>query len=230
MYDRLRSRNRLPRRAANVEEFRVHRLLRPILCAPLIIAMIANIGCDRRDAKRASADPAPPATAETAPATNPSTQLSDAALKRPPIAMRIEDKRIGFPPAKLRVGSSDGKVIALLYSDDPKDALKDQYAGNSFYFQMALDADEVKNFADSDWRFKATSNEQTDSPYGIFLDGHRKQLQPVEVGITFEPAGADETLITISGKFLLVNVDDATQPSRLVQLLAEFNAKTVLKP
>lgn len=208
----------------------MHRLLRPILSATCVFAMIANNGCDRRDAKHPSTDTTATTIAPAIPATNPSTQLADAAMKRPPVAMRIEDKRVEFPPAKLRVGASDGKVIALLYSDDPKDALKDQYAGNSFYFQMELDADEVKNFADSDWRFKATSNEQTDSPYGIFLDGHRKQLQPVEVSITFEPAGGDETLITVSGKFLLVSVDDATQPSRLVQLLAEFNAKTVLKP
>ncbi|MBC8105133.1 MAG: hypothetical protein H7Z14_00965 [Anaerolineae bacterium] len=208
----------------------MHRLPCVILSAAFMFAMIANNGCDRRDDKRVSADPTPPAVAPTIPATNPSTQPSDAAIKRPPVAMRIEDKRAEFPPAKLRVGSSDGKVIALLYSDDPKDALKVEYSGNSFYFQMELDADEVKNFADSDWRFKATSNEQTDSPYGIFLDGHRKQLQPVEVGVTFEPTGADETLVTISGKFLWVNVDDSTQPSRLVPLLAEFNAKTVLKP
>jgi hypothetical protein len=194
-----------------------------------MFAMIASDGCDRRDAKHASADTTPNPVAPTTPATNPSTQLADATPKRPPVAMQIEGKRSEFPSAKLRVGSSDGKVIALLYSDDPKDALKDQYAGNSFYFQMELDADEVKNFASSDWRFKASSNEQTDSPYGIFLDGHREQLQPMEVVVTFEPAGTDETLITISGKFLRVNLEDTT-PSRLVPLLAEFNAKTVLKP
>ena len=192
----------------------------------------ASIGCDRRDTKQTASKPDPTAIVDGAipAATNPSTQLADAVQKLPPIAMRIEDQRVEFPPAKLRVGTSDGKVVALLYSDDPRDALKDEYAGNSFYFQMELDADDVKNFADSDWRFKATSNEQTDSPYGIFLEGHRKQLQPVDVTVQFEPAGEDQTLVSISGKFLQVNVEDASQPSRLVSLLAEFNAKTVLKP
>ena len=192
-----------------------------------ILFVISLIGCDRpKDTK------APPATEPTmvavAPATAPTTQATSQP-KAPPIAMKIEDRLVQFPPAKLRVGTADGKVVALLYTDDPKDAIKNEYSGNSFYFQMQLDADEVKKFADSDWRFKAESNEQADTPYGIFLDGHRKQLQPVDVAITFEPAGGDQTLISISGKFLVINVEDASQPTSLVPLLAEFTAKTVLK-
>ncbi|CAN5412734.1 hypothetical protein BH09PLA1_BH09PLA1_27830 [soil metagenome] len=193
---------------------------------------IANLGCDRRETSRATAETGPAAnsTNSALPATNPSTQTAGAAKKLPPIAMRIDDRRVEFPPAKLRVGMSDGKVVALLYSDDPKDALKDQYAGNSFYFQMELDGEQVANFADSDWRYKASSNDQTDSPYGIFLDGHRQQLQPVEMTVTFEPAGGEQTLISLSGTFRLINVDDPAVSSRAVPLLAEFNAKTVLRP
>jgi len=192
--------------------------------------VIAFVGCDRPKETKApsSATDPNPRFAVSQPAAS-STQIATSLPTAPPIAMKIEDRLVQFPPAKLRVGTSDGKVVALLYTDDPKDAIKNEYAGNSFYFQMQLDADEVKNFADSDWRFKAESNEQNDSPYGIFLDGHRKQLQPIDVAATFEPAGGDQTLISISGKFLLINVEDASQPSSLVQLLAEFTAKTVVK-
>ena len=208
------------------------RFIRLITFAMLVAFAGAHAGCDRRDTKQAATDHTPTtvASADSSATINPPDRTAATTQKTLPIAMLVEDKRHEFPPAKLRVGTSDGKVIALLYSDDPKDALKDEYAGNSFYFQMELDADEVKNFADSDWRFKATSHEQTDSPYGIFLEGHRKQLQPVEVTVQFERAGVDETLVSISGKFLLVNVEDASQASRLVSLLAEFDAKTVLKP
>jgi hypothetical protein len=202
-----------------------------IVASLALIFTIATSGCDRNDNQQARADqkPVAPAVQPSTPASAPATQPAEATKAAPPIAMRIEDRLIEFPPAKLRVGTTDGKVIALLYSDDPKDAIKDQYAGNSFYFQMELDADDVKHFADSDWRFKASSNEQTDSPYGIFLDGHRQQLQPVEVTVSFESVGANQTLITLSGQFLLVNVQDTTKPSRLIKLLAEFTAKTVLK-
>lgn len=206
-----------------LEDSRVRRFVVPILL------LIAVFGCDRpKEATAPSATMLTPPLAVSQP-TAPSTQLAASQPAGPPIAMKIEDRLVQFPPAKLRVGTSDGKVVALLYTDDPKDAIKNEYAGNSFYFQMQLDADEVKNFADSDWRFKADSHEQTDSPYGIFLDGHRKQLQPIDVAVSFEPAGGDQTLISISGKFLLINVEDASQPTRLVQLLAEFTGKTVVK-
>ena len=196
----------------------------------LLSISISLASCDRPKQTRAPATNSSDPPLELSQSDrSPATQSSTAPTTAPPIAMKIEDRLVEFPPAKLRVGTSDGKVVALLYTDDPKDALKDQYAGNSFYFQMQLDADDVKNFADSDWRYKAESNEQADTPYGIFLDGHRKQLQPIDVAVTFEPAGGDQTLISISGKFLLINVEDASQPSRLVQLLAEFTAKTALK-
>jgi hypothetical protein len=195
-----------------------------------ILLLISFIGCYRSKESGAPAtNPSAQPLAVSQPVASTTQIAATSQPKAPPIAMKIEDRLVQFPPAKLRVGTADGKVVALLYTDDPKDAIKNEYSGNSFYFQMQLDADEVKNFADSDWRFKAESNEQADTPYGIFLDGHRKQLQPVDVAITFEPAGGDQTLVSISGKFLMINVEDASQPTSLVPLLAEFTAKTVLK-
>jgi hypothetical protein len=193
-----------------------------------IFVVLSLIGCDRP--KEASVSNGQDVAPATAPAIDPATQPATSAPPAPSVAMQIETRgTVKFPSAILRVGTSDDKVVALLYTNDPKDALKDQYAGNSFYFQMELNADDVKDFADSDWRFESASSEKADTPYGIFLDGHRQQLQPVDVKISFEPAGGDQTLVTISGKFLLVHVEDASQPPRMVKLLAEFPAKTVLK-
>jgi hypothetical protein len=197
-------------------------VLRYLFTIPVVLTLF---GCDRPKEAKLPAQEA----AATAPMVEPATQPAATLPSAPPIAMRIEDRAVEFPSAILRIGTSDDKVVALLYTNDPKDALKDQYAGNSFYFQMELDVEEMKDFADSDWRFKSTSSEKGDTPYGIFLDGHRQQLQPVDVKISFEPAGGDQTLVSISGQFLLVHVDDASQPSKVVQLLAEFPAKTVLK-
>ena len=42
----------------------------------------------------------------------------------------IDQQRINFPAAKVRIQKIDGRVIASLYSDDPKDALDDKYRGH----------------------------------------------------------------------------------------------------
>jgi hypothetical protein len=174
-------------------------------------------------------------TVEPTPTTLPSTQPTDEKpATQPSLAtsttMLIDRQRVDFPAARLRVGSSDGRVIAVLHSDDPRDAINDRYAGNSFYFQMELDVPEVRDFSDTDWKHQASTDEEVESPYGIFVDGHRTHLQPRDVRIKFESTGPDLTMITISGEFLLVDVQNAAAATRVVPVLAEFMARTVVKP
>lgn len=143
--------------------------------------------------------------------------------------MSIDGDRLAFPGAKLRVAVDDGKVIALLHSDDPRDAINEDYHGNSFYFQMELDAADPAQFAASSWRFVAASASQDDSPYGIFLDGHRQQLQPLDVKVTFDAISPAETTVWIVGKFLRVDVQDMNEPPRVISLAARLDAQTIVK-
>jgi hypothetical protein len=220
---------------------------RVVMRFPILILLVATIGCDSRsstsstsnntstrpvaaattdDAAAAVAAQARlPETSKTAraPATQPTTL--------PSAFMIIDQKRVDFPPAKMRVSSSDGKVVALLYSDDPKDAISDQYTGHSFYFDMELEVPEAKDFITAVWRFTADSNDRQDTPYGIFLDGHRRQLQPLDVKVQFDPSplGANVTTVWLSGRFLELNIQDPARPAREVAVTAQFPAKTVLK-
>jgi len=215
---------------------------RLIPLALFLVASMALIGCDSRSPSASTkgttttrpisaAPPAPndtnamPAQARlaSAPSTQPATL--------PSAFMIIDQKRTDFPAAKLRVSATDGKVVALLYSDDPKDAISDQYTGHSFYFEMDLDVPEVKEFITAVWRFTADTNDRQDTPYGIFLDGHRRQLQPLDVKVQFDPSplGADVTTVWLSGRFLELNIEDPGKPAREVPVTAQLVAKTALK-
>jgi hypothetical protein len=204
---------------------------------------VAVIGCDSRSTSLSKGAATSHPAAEGTPAPN-----SDAAVPvqaRLPAAapsstqpatlpsafMIIKGQRVDFPPAKLRVSSSDGKVIALLFSDDPKDAISDQYTGHSFYLEMELDVAEPKDYLSAAWHFSADSHDRQDTPYGIFLDGHRRQLQPTDVRVKFEPSpfGSDVTTVWLKGTFLEINIQDPGTPPREAEVSAQFVAKTMVK-
>jgi hypothetical protein len=155
--------------------------------------------------------------------------------------MMIDQQRVDFPAAKLRVSNSDGKVTALLFSDDPRDAIDEKYTGNSFYFEMDLDIADPTEIAQAGWHFTAESNDRADTPYGVFLEGHRRQLQPLDVKVDFDAVEGNPNLTTVwmSGKFLVIEVQDAgaaaggsgnaPAPPRTVSLAARLIAQTTIK-
>jgi hypothetical protein len=140
--------------------------------------------------------------------------------------MQINNRLVVFPAAKVKLSQDRAQLVALLYSDDPADAIKDNYAGNSFYLRMVLDVADEKELNTASWRYKARSSEREDSAFGIYLNGHRVQLQPYEVRATFAGAGsaAGKKLITITlaGQFLLWNDADSTGLAQTVHVHAEL--------
>jgi hypothetical protein len=131
----------------------------------------------------------------------------------------IDQRRYEFPQAMLRVHQSGGHVVALLYSDDPKDALDDNYRGNGFYFQLPLDVPDTK-FDDDVWMNQAQSSDRVETPYGIFLDGHRRQLQPLDVRIRLRRMDAGSMRVEISGTFLSVDPQDDAAATQVVPVAA----------
>src|SRR5258708_6843767 len=87
-------------------------------------------GCDRSQPASAP-PPATQASPVIAPATAPAT--TTASTQPVNSVINIGDRMTAFPPARLRVESDGQHLVALLFTDDPKDALKDNYTGNSFY-------------------------------------------------------------------------------------------------
>jgi hypothetical protein len=131
---------------------------------------------------------------------------------------------VPFPPAVLRLADEDGRVVALLFSDDPKSAMDDGYDGNSYYLQIPLDIDDPSALHGATWTFKANTSEPDDSPYGVFLEGRRWQLHPDDVRVEFDGAiNASPVTVWIGGTFLAVDTTGAT-PSQRVPVAGKLAA------
>ena len=145
------------------------------------VAMGLAAGCDRAESaskRNAGTATRPPATlpASTQPATQPAAESH----------LTIDGHVFAFPPAKLRVRKTGDKITARLYTIDPKAALADDYKGNGYDLMMDLDdITEPTEVYNAYWQFKTKSQEFSDSPHGIFLEGSKYQLQPADVTAKF---------------------------------------------
>jgi hypothetical protein len=114
-----------------------------------------------------------------------------------------------FPPAKLRVETKDGTVVARLYSDDPKDVLMGKETVNSYDMQMVLN--NIKDPADISkaiWMDRSSSMERQDHPrFGIFLDTEHEILQPMNVTVSFAGKGPRVKAI-VQGTFALFHTSE----------------------
>ena len=180
-------------------------------------------GCERSDAPAPQAESPPPATtpAEVEPATLPAASQPVSSI------MHIGGQPTVFPPARLRIESDGQRLVALLFSDDPRDALKDNYTGNSYYLRMPLDVSELEELGSATWQFAASSSaDREDTPYGIYIGGRKAQLTPFQVMGRFsvdEPTGA--THVMLSGQFKLVDETTRRGPVQLVGVAAEMPVK-----
>jgi hypothetical protein len=188
-----------------------------------LIALVALlIGCDRAQTAGPATQPSgtPQTSSARIAAANPP---ATAPVQRAPSVVLIDQKPYTFPPAVLQVRTRDGQLSAVLMSDDPKDAIDDNYHGNSFYLEMPLDVTEVKDLPTFVYRYISPSNDKTDSPNGIFLDGNRLQLQPQQIQVKFE---GDESnmILTLSGQFLMFDTRNDTLVPKQVAVGSRLEA------
>ena len=219
----------------------VRSLSASLLLSGCVATLAVAIGCDRAKPTASSA-PSNVAVATSAPAIDvlpePSPTTTTAGNSKsipttwPSVAfVRVGQQSYEFPAAKLRLAHDDGKVSALLCSDDPKEAIDEKYTGNSFYIEMDLDISDPTEIASAGWHFTTSSNERADTPNGIFLQGHRHQLQPLDVGVSFQAVqdNANLTTVTVGGKFLWIDTQDVTSAPREVGIFAHLIAQTSVK-
>lgn len=183
----------------------------------VILPAILLVGCERKP------DGAPLA-AGVAPSTGPATVPPVTQPARPPSFITIERQPYEFPPARLSVQARDGKVSALLFSDDPRDAINRGYLGHSYYLPMNLDIGSVEELPDAVWSFRSSVSESGDSNAGIFLEGDRVQLVPVDVQVSFEPLDERELVVILRGGFRWKDDDHAAAP-RIVGVSARLAAE-----
>jgi hypothetical protein len=201
-----------------------------VVSAALVFAAAAG-GCDDRSSSRsASRTPArsdAPAGVETPAPVEAGAQTASAsqsatrpAQTQPAVAyLTIDGQILQFPSARLRLTRTDEGVRALLFSNDPKEAIAADYQGNSFYFDVPLKIADPKDIADAEYAFKApTSETEDDSPNGIFVHGMRTHLQPQDIAITFD-GESPSVMARVAGRFLVVHTTgDAATPGQFASV------------
>lgn len=197
--------------------FLTGRLMNPLMMrkrAWLAALAVAAWGCD----KPAPAPPPTPvaAAAATAPATTTAASRPTSSL------ININGTMTLFPAARLRLESDGQHLVAMLFSDDPRDALKDDYIGNSFYLRMILDIDDAAKLDTAAWHFTApSSGEKEDSPYGIYLGGRKIALQPFDVRAAFKTTD-EGTTVFLSGQFQVLDDSPGRGPAQVLMVRGEL--------
>jgi hypothetical protein len=188
----------------------------------LLLAAVGLLtGCERAQTAGPASQPAGNAQTSAAriePAAPPTTEPAE----RAPSIVMIDQKRVTFPPAILQVRNRDGQLTAILMSDDPKDAINDNYHGNSFYLEMPLEVTDLKDLPSDVYRYTSANSERTDSPNGIFLDGNRLQLQPADIQVKFEGDNSPMN-VTLAGQFLQFETHDDTIAPKRVAVIARMD-------
>lgn len=187
-------------------------MLRYCWVAAAVVASGLAVGCDDGGKSATPVGGAATRPAATQPAsTQPSTQESASHLT-------IDGQLVQFPPARLRVSKVGDQVVARLYTNDPKAALADDYTGNGYDIVMKLDdiADPAEIY-NAFWQYKVPAKEFTDTPYGIFLEGIKYQLQPADVTARFL---GDALLVRVQlkGQFLRFDQSNVSAQPRQVYI------------
>lgn len=200
-----------------------------------LAASITLSGCER-------SQPAPPTVSSPVATTAPAATSEPAATvpSTVPVAtlpsvstININGHTTIFPAARVRLEEENGHIVALLFSDDPREALRDNYTGNSFYLKMELDITDADQLAQAEWHYQMPSVAQReDSPYGIYLSGRQVQLQPFDVRARFKPDAKGATVL-LSGQFEMSSGDKALAgdhgPAQVVPVAAQLTAQVEKK-
>jgi hypothetical protein len=172
-----------------------------IVGASLLLFMAA--GCDRSSSPKQTRGQ----QATTAPTTIPATRPGSC-------SMTIDGAATPFPGARLRISKDGDEWIGVLFSDDPAEAIRPDYQGNSFYLTMHLSGvgDDGK-LNDARWTLQNTERAEGDAPEGIFVRGQQVQLRPINVKAAFEDRGAI-VVVKLNGEFQSIQDKDPENRTR----------------
>jgi hypothetical protein len=177
-----------------------------------LCTLVVIVGCAKTEDSPVPAANAP-STQPTAVA-NPAAPATTEAIAAPPAEptasmMEIARSPQWFPPARLRISSDkQGRIIARLYSDDPKSVLTGKETVNSYDMMMILpDISDPADISKTQYVFSSASMERQDTPYGIFLNNQQDILQPMNVTVGFE-GQAPRVKVLVHGTFNLFHISE----------------------
>ncbi|MDB5326596.1 MAG: hypothetical protein JWM57_2165 [Phycisphaerales bacterium] len=176
----------------------------------LILGLCFTGGC-----RRGTAAPAPAPATQVA-ASQPATQPADA----PPATMIINGQAFIFPAPKLVAIVKDGALRVTLFSNDPAEAVREGYTGNSFYFRFNMDGEKPDDLSGQQYLFRNSYAEQDETASGLFIAGGRQTLRPMDATISFDPAGGQLTVVHITGSFKLIDDQTPDNQTTIVKVQA----------
>lgn len=205
-----------------------------IVLGAVFAGLVILAGCDQDTAsgpiaQNPATQPAPVSTAVPPQSELNTTIAVTPPATRPAVSLIYIDRiREIFPPSKLRLSVSDGKVLAELFSDDPSEVLAGKELTNSYDFAMTLS--DITSTAELDkalWISQSSSSSRVDTPYGIILPEAKEVLQPMDAAVRFVRKG-DRVQVIIEGKFWMFSNDNHIQtPGEIVNVMASLDASVV---
>jgi len=183
-----------------------------------VAAVSAALACDRhRDVVVTTTGPAaapPPKSVAPRPATRPVSIIT------------ISDQPVIFPAAKLVLQQTATGVSATLFSDDPPQALKDDYRGNSFRFVATYDGQSFDDISGQPFIWKTSAEDKRDTQTGIFLNGQQQMVSPTAATLTLTKVGQQWTA-NLAGEFQFVDNTKEDAAPLTVHAYAEMTAELV---
>ena len=222
------------------------------LWALAMAALLLGPGCDGEGSEPSAMvmqpgqTPSRPAVDDVAPPEQPSDEVAA------PVYVTIDGVPYTFPPAKLYLKRQGNRVRARLLSDDPPEAVAEDWHGDSFFFEMDLDLAGDGQLASLDdaatasaqvspgelesaeWMFSRETSERSPTKSGIFLGsqshlGGESHLQPISVSVMFDQVDEETVMVTLEGIF--ADFDPARPnealPRRTVRVLAALPASAI---
>lgn len=197
----------------------------------LSACLMVAAGCDGTSEQTQSPPPGQPAVVAP-PTTLPAPELASAQLQAIPVSSflwlrEVSDPRksqseeaiaasdadpngipVQFPRARLRlVGKGEDRMVAVLYSDDPKEAINKTWQGDRYYFRMPLRIGDPAKLDEAPFRMAVPFEGQDETSNGVFRQGDRYHFEPIDLSVRFEPEGS-QVKIYIGGLFKQYDTTD----------------------
>jgi len=95
-----------------------------------------------------------------------------------------------FPRARLAfTGKGGHQLTAILFSDDPKEAIRNTYEGDRFIFRMPLQITERSQIDGKIYRFAVPLDGADDTSDGIWRHKDQEHLEPIDLAVQFYVEG-----------------------------------------
>jgi hypothetical protein len=131
----------------------------------------------------------------------PDPRLSQAEVGNTPVDPNDWGPSFQFPRAKLAfTGKGGHRLTAVLFSDDPKEAIKSSYEGDRYIFRMPLQITDRTQLDGTVYRMAIPFDDGDDTSDGIWRKKDAEHLEPIDLAVRFDIEGS-KVKVGVGGLF-----------------------------